>query len=95
MYRLIEREDEFEIVGFRIEIFKEAMALKEIKEIHDRIIVATFIIAKNHKIRYRLLSYKFLWGCSFFLLTKRENMKATIAKMAIDATTKLTIVSSP
>lgn len=41
MYHLIQTEPEFEIVGFGIEIFKEAMTLKEIKEIHDRIIVAT------------------------------------------------------
>lgn len=41
MYRLIQAEPEFEIVGFGIEIFKETMALKEIGEIHDRIIVAT------------------------------------------------------
>lgn len=41
MYRLIQAEPEFEIVGFGVEIFKEVIALKKIREIHDRIIVAT------------------------------------------------------
>ena len=41
MYRLIEEEAEFEIVGFDPEIFKETIRIKGIKEIHDRIIVAT------------------------------------------------------
>jgi PIN domain nuclease of toxin-antitoxin system len=41
MYRLIQEEPEFEIVGFGSEIFDEAIRIKEIKEIHDRIIVAT------------------------------------------------------
>jgi len=41
MYRLIQEEPEFEIVGFGVEIFNEALKIKEVKEIHDRIIVAT------------------------------------------------------
>ena len=41
MYRLIQEEPEFEIVGFEFEIFDEATRIKGIKEIHDRIIVAT------------------------------------------------------
>jgi len=41
MYRLIQEEPEFEIVGFGFEIFDETTRIKEIKEIHDRIIVAT------------------------------------------------------
>lgn len=41
MYRLIVEEPEFEIVGFGFEIFEETMNIKGIKEIHDRIIVAT------------------------------------------------------
>lgn len=41
MYRLIQEEPEFEIVGFGFEIFDEAMRIKGIKEIHDRIIAAT------------------------------------------------------
>jgi PIN domain nuclease of toxin-antitoxin system len=41
MYRLIRDEHEFEIVGFGPEIFDEAIQIKDIKEIHDRIIVAT------------------------------------------------------
>ncbi len=41
MYRLIVEELEFEIVGFGFEIFEETMNIKGIKEIHDRIIVAT------------------------------------------------------
>lgn len=41
MYRLIQEESEFEIVGFGPEIFDETMHIKEVREIHDRIIVAT------------------------------------------------------
>lgn len=41
MYRLIKEEQEFEIVGFSFDIFDEATRIKEIKEIHDRIITAT------------------------------------------------------
>ena len=41
MYRLIGQEAEFEIVGFGPEIFEEALRLKDVKEIHDRIITAT------------------------------------------------------
>lgn len=40
MYRLIIEEPEFEIIGFGFEIFEEAMKIKGVKEIHDRIIVA-------------------------------------------------------
>jgi len=41
MYTLIQTEPEFEIVGFGPEIFAETLKIKEIPEIHDRIIVAT------------------------------------------------------
>ena len=41
MYRLIVEEPEFEIVGFGFEIFEETMKIKGVKEIHDRIIVAS------------------------------------------------------
>ncbi|MBC8182981.1 PIN domain-containing protein [candidate division KSB1 bacterium] len=41
MYTLIQEEPKFEIVGFGSEIFAETTRLKEIQEIHDRIIVAT------------------------------------------------------
>jgi len=41
MYRLIKEEPEFEIAGFGSEIFDETVLIKEIKEIHDRIIAAT------------------------------------------------------
>jgi len=41
MYRLIREEPEFEIVGFGPDIFEETMRIREIQEIHDRIIVAT------------------------------------------------------
>jgi PIN domain nuclease of toxin-antitoxin system len=41
MYRLIVEEPEFEIIGFGFEIFEETMKIKGIKEIHDRIIVAS------------------------------------------------------
>lgn len=41
MYRLIKEEPEFEIVGFGREVMHEVTKIKEIKEIHDRIISAT------------------------------------------------------
>jgi PIN domain nuclease of toxin-antitoxin system len=41
MYRLIVEEPEFEIIGFGFEIFEEAMKIKGVKEIHDRILVAS------------------------------------------------------
>jgi PIN domain nuclease of toxin-antitoxin system len=41
MFQIIQNEPEFEIVGFGAEIFEETMRIKSIKEIHDRIIVAT------------------------------------------------------
>jgi len=41
LYAVIQQEPEFEIVGFGLEIFNEALKIREIKEIHDRIIVAT------------------------------------------------------
>lgn len=41
MYRLIQENAEFEIVGFDVEVLNEALKLKKVKEIHDRIIVAT------------------------------------------------------
>ena len=41
LYKLIDEQAEFEVIGFSQEIFDEAMQVKEIKEIHDRIIVAT------------------------------------------------------
>jgi len=41
MYQLIQKEAEFEIVDFGVEIFDQALAVQEVREIHDRIIVAT------------------------------------------------------
>ncbi len=41
MYRLIQEQPGFEIVGFGLEIFEETLGVEEVKEIHDRIIVAT------------------------------------------------------
>lgn len=41
MYRLIREEPEFHIVGFGSEVFEETIRIREIGEIHDRIIVAT------------------------------------------------------
>ncbi len=41
MYQKIAEEPEFEIVGFSPEIFEEVVRLKDVKEIHDRIIAAT------------------------------------------------------
>jgi hypothetical protein len=47
MYCLIVEGREFEIIGFGFEIFEEAMKIKGVKEIHDRIIVAS---AKFYKV---------------------------------------------
>jgi PIN domain nuclease of toxin-antitoxin system len=41
MFQIIRNEPEFEVVGFSSEIFEETIRIKKIKEIHDRIIVAT------------------------------------------------------
>ena len=41
MYRRIVEEPEFEIVGFSPEIFEVVVRLRDVKEIHDRIITAT------------------------------------------------------
>ncbi len=41
MYNLIRKSDEFEIVDLTPEILEEAMKIKKISEIHDRLIVAT------------------------------------------------------
>jgi len=41
MFKIIQNEPEFEIVGFSVEIFEETMRIRKIQEIHDRIIVAT------------------------------------------------------
>ena len=41
MYRLIRAESTFEIIGFSPEIFSEVVKIKRVKEMHDRIIVAT------------------------------------------------------
>jgi predicted nucleic acid-binding protein len=41
MYRLIRDNPAFEVVGFTTSIFDETLEIKDIKEIHDRIIVAT------------------------------------------------------
>jgi PIN domain nuclease of toxin-antitoxin system len=57
MYQLICSEPGFEIVGFSPGIFSEAIKLRKIKELHDRIIVATArfygagIITKDRIIR--------------------------------------------
>ena len=37
----LQEEPGFEIVGFGLEIFEETLGLEEVKEIHDRITVAT------------------------------------------------------
>ena len=47
MYGLIKEDPGFEIVGFGCEVFDEATRIKEIKEIHDRIITST---AKFYKV---------------------------------------------
>jgi predicted nucleic acid-binding protein len=41
MYRLICDNPAFEVVGFTTTIFDETLEIKDIQEIHDRIIVAT------------------------------------------------------
>lgn len=41
MYRLINNDESFEIIGFSTAIFEETARLKTVTEIHDRIIVAT------------------------------------------------------
>ena len=41
MYHLISEESAFEIVGFELEIFALTLKIKDVKEIHDRIILAT------------------------------------------------------
>ncbi len=41
MYQLLKEDQGFEIVGFGAEIFDEAVKLRSVKEIHDRIITAT------------------------------------------------------
>jgi len=41
MYSSVREEEEFEIIGFSPEIFEETVRMKEISEIHDRIIAAT------------------------------------------------------
>ena len=43
MYRLISDNPFFEIIGFTTGIFDETLEIKDIQEIHDRIIVATAI----------------------------------------------------
>ena len=57
MYRLIQDEPEFEIVGYSLEIFEETMRITSIQEIHDRVIAATArfygagVLTKDHIIR--------------------------------------------
>jgi len=41
MYQLITDNPVFEIIGFSASVFGEALEIKDIQEIHDRIIVAT------------------------------------------------------
>lgn len=41
MYGLIREESEFEIVSLTPEILEEAMKIKKVPELHDRIITAT------------------------------------------------------
>jgi len=55
MYRLINDDESFEIIGFSKLIFEEAVRLKTIAEIHDRIIVAT---AKFYSVGNALLAQK-------------------------------------
>ena len=43
MYHLISDNPAFEIIGFTTTIFNETLKIKDIQEIHDRIIVATAI----------------------------------------------------
>jgi PIN domain nuclease of toxin-antitoxin system len=54
MYQFIRTEPEFEVIRFSPEILEEALRIKEVREIHDRIIVATArfyeagIMTKDH-----------------------------------------------
>ncbi|MBK8985817.1 MAG: PIN domain-containing protein [Chloroflexi bacterium] len=41
LYRLVQSEPEFEIVGFGSEVFEKTMQIQDVREIHDRIITAT------------------------------------------------------
>jgi len=41
MYQLIKDNSTFQIIGFGASIFEETLEMKDIREIHDRIIVAT------------------------------------------------------
>ena len=41
MYQLINDNTAFQIIGFGGSIFHETLEIRDIKEIHDRIIVAT------------------------------------------------------
>ena len=41
MYRLVQQEPEFEVVGYGQEIFEETVRVTAVPEMHDRIIVAT------------------------------------------------------
>lgn len=41
LYRLVQDEPEFEIVGFGSEVFEKTMRVQDVTEIHDRIITAT------------------------------------------------------
>lgn len=41
MYKLIQTGIEFEIIGFGKEIFEETLHIKNVLDIHDRIIIAT------------------------------------------------------
>ncbi len=58
MYRLIRTDPGFEIVDFGIEIFDEMLQIETVKEIHDRLIVATArfygagILTKDRIIRH-------------------------------------------
>ncbi|MCH8293516.1 PIN domain-containing protein [Candidatus Poribacteria bacterium] len=48
MYRLIQMESAFVVIGYSQEIFEETLAISEIQEIHDRIIVATARLYSAH-----------------------------------------------
>jgi PIN domain nuclease of toxin-antitoxin system len=58
MYRLIQMDPGFEITDFGIEIFDEMLQIETVKEIHDRLIVATArfygagILTKDRIIRH-------------------------------------------
>jgi PIN domain nuclease of toxin-antitoxin system len=41
LYRLVQVEPEFEVVGFGAEVFEKTMRVQDVTEIHDRIITAT------------------------------------------------------